>query len=380
MNNLLKVSLKVIPIALCMGAVISACTKTEVVPYEEEPANRITGYKVTNAPEVIYGAVDNADNSITVTVPYYLSINYIVPEITLEEGATLIDKQGDPIDIREDLEPVPFDSVGYTYRVKDKNNTIRQYTLVTKISPHVDPLKLGYSLTQDANGNYIADDTAPAQALVNSQLVIYGNFESSSKNGKLTLISQKTKQTVPNGLQLVNVARAQLFHLMTLQISPQIDSGYYHIVVEHQGRIDTLPSIHLTFQRPFFQWLNSSYATGDTVTLDVVPNSGVNTGIKRIYTKFKKIHYDFPGTYLPAGFPKELFDVPIELPIISQSRTQVKFKLPDIPVGKYSTYIYGGTGNLIDTGFGFYFDFETPEWGKDQLLSSAPYTFEVTAR
>lgn len=380
MYRLRNITIQLIVAALLMGTFISSCTETEVVPYDEEPANRITGYKVTNATQVIYGAVDNADNSITVTVPYYLSINYIVPEITLEEGATLIDKQGDPIDIREDLEPVPFDSVGYTYRVKDKNNTIREYTLVTKIAPHVDPLKLGYSLKQDASGNFLANDTATAQALVNSQLTIYGNFESSSKNAKLTLISQKTKQAVPNGLQLIDVTRAQLFHLMTLKTSPQIDSGYYNIVVEHQGRIDTLPSIHLTFKRPFFQWLNSSYATGDTVTLNVVPNTGVNTGVKRIYTKFKKIHYDFPGTYLPSGFAKELFDVPIELPIISQNRTQVKFKLPDIPVGKYSTYIYGGPDNLIDTGFGFYFDFETAEWGEDKLLSSAPYTFEVTAR
>lgn len=373
-------ALRLMTAALFIGSLLGACKKTEIVPYEREAQNHIVEFMVTNVEESLYGVVDNMDNTITVYIPYYLNTNFIIPKIRLDEGAKLIDAAGNEIDIREDMEPVHVDSTGYTYTVKDAKEVLRTYTLISKIVPYKDALKLGYALTQDANNNYIADEAAESEALVNQSITIYGNFESSSKNGKATLINNSTNAAVAGGLQIVNVARAQLFHYMTLQISPDIDSGYYHIVIEHQGRKDTLPTIHLSFQKPQFEWLAKTWAAGDTVTLNVIANGGVNTGIKRGYAQLSSVHYNFPGAGVPAGFPPSLMDTPIELEIAGQSRTQIKFKFPNVPVGIYNQYISGGPGNVTATGFGFFFDFNSPEWGNNQLLSSAPYVMEVIAK
>ncbi|MFT3824152.1 MAG: hypothetical protein QM731_09535 [Chitinophagaceae bacterium] len=381
-----NIALRLMTFALCMGTFISSCKKTEVVPYEAEQANTITEFKVTNATEVLYGVVDNVDNTITVYVPYYLSISYIIPQIKLEDGAKLIDKDGNEIDIREDLEPVAFDSVGYTYSVKDTKNNIRKYTLVTTIVPYKDPLTLGFATKRDANGNTVADDTVTYEALVNASVYVYGNFESSSKNGKLTLISQKTKTAVPNALTILNVTRGTEIHYMQMLISASVDSGYYNIIVEHQGRKDTLPTIHLIYKKPMFDFLGSTYAVGETVTLGIrgsgTPgnNSGVNTGIARMYVKLIKQHF----VALPANFPDSLFDKQIEVEIVSQSRTQVQFKFPDLPVGAYSTSMSSGGGidgySIQYTGFGFYFDFNSTGWGKDNLLTAISYTLDLTAK
>jgi hypothetical protein len=371
---------------LIAGIVMTACTKTEVVEYEKELANRILEYKVTNAAEALHGVVDDIDNTITVYVPYYLSISYIVPKIVLEDGATLIDADGDVIDTREYLEPVPFDSVGYTYRVKDNNNIVRLYTLVTRMLPHVDPLKLGYAIKFDQDGNILVDDAAPKEAIINSRINIYGNLESSSHNAKLSLIDKKTNTVVPNGLKLYDVGRTDFAHYITTEISADIDSGYYYIVVSHQGRTDTLPTIHMQHKKPFFDYLAKSYSIGDIVTLNVRGKdagevySGSNTGITRMYIRLIKTHF----TKLPANFPEALFDKPIALEIISQSRTQVQFRFPELPPGAYETSVSSGGGEngyvLNYSGFGIYFDFNDTTWGKDNLLSTIAYNLEIKAK
>ncbi len=366
-------------VKLLVGAIfIFSCKKTELVTYDKEPTNHILTYSVTNANDVLYGVVDNHDNTITVSLPYYLSIDYIVPQIELEAGATLIDNEGNEIDIREDLQPVPFGTVGYSYRVKDNNNTIRTYTLVTKITPHKDPLIIGFRLIEDEHGNRIVDTTFTKQSFVNDQLVVYGNFESTSKNAKILLIDQNTNNVISDAVILNEISRDTYGNsFMRMHISAQVDSGYYAISIEHQGRKDTTLPIHLLYKKPQFNRTPATVAIGDTITLNV-SNNGVNTGINRMYAKFVKQHFNFPGTAHPAGFPEELFDTPIELEIIDQNKTQVQFIFPEIPMGYYSLYISSGSGGLNATGFGFYFDFESPEWGNDNLGSSAPFTFEVT--
>ncbi len=375
--------------AIVMAALIGSCTETEIIPFEKGPANRITTYKVTNATEVLYGVVDDIDNTITVSVPYYLGINFIVPEITLEEGAALIDTQGNPIDIREDLEPVPFDSDGYTYRVKDSGNTVREYTLITRILPHKDPLKMGYTIRY-TDGIPTVDDTARKEALINARIAIYGNLESSSMNARLTLIDRQTNPIVPNGLQLNNVASGADFYTVRMDVSPEVDAGDYEIVIQHQGRTDTLPPIQLNYKKPYFGQLPKVVAHGDTITMPVSgPNSngevysGVNTGVTRAYLLLDKELLPIR----PGNFPDALSGQPVELEILSQNRTEIKFRFPDvIPAGIYvsnqslgaSTYEGYGIGY---TGFGVYFDFEDEAWGKDNLLGTTPYlNFEVKTK
>ncbi|TDQ08252.1 hypothetical protein [Pedobacter metabolipauper] len=382
-----KTKLPFMALAISVGMLISSCKKTEVVPYDAEPANHISAYTVTNAQEVLNGVVDDVDNTITVYMPYYLSIDFIVPEIKLEEGATLIDADGNSVDIREDLEPVPFDTVGYSYRVKDNKNNIRKYTLITKISPHKDPLKLGYATKRDANGNTVADDTTPKDVLVNSRFTIYGNLESSAKNAKLTLINKATNAVVPNALKVIEVIRSTEIHFITAYVSAEVQNGDYYIQVEHQGRKTTLPTIHLNYKKPYFDFLGKTHAVGETVTLNVRGSdqsgnySGVNTGVSRAYMKLTKRYL----VRLPANFPEDLFDKPVELEIVSQTRTQIKVKFPELPLGFYEANISSGGGEagyiLNYTGLGIYFDFNDAAWGKDNLLSSVPNSaFELTAK
>jgi len=366
-------------------ASLTGCTKTEIVDYEKDAQNKIIEYKVTNAAETIYGIVDDIDKTITVYIPYYLSIEVITPKIKLETGAKLIDKDGQEIDIREDLEPVALGTAGYKYRVKDAAGQIREYTLISKIIPHKDALKLGYSLTVDANNNPIADTLETGETSVNARFYIVGNFESSSTFATVNLIDKKNNKVIPNALKIIKLTRDNQTHTMELHVNAQVDSGTYYVSVEHQGRKATLPSIHISYKKPVFERLAKVYNVGDIVTLNLYNDNtpsggGINTGVKRAYIKFTKEHFTFPGAYYPKDFPENLFNKPIALEIVSQSRTQIQFKFPDIPVGAYSTSM-GTNGTTIQyTGFGFYFDFNSAEWGNDNLLSSINYTIQINAK
>lgn len=377
---------------LCLCVLMGACTKTELVPYDKQTANRITEYKVTNGAEDLFGIIDNVDNTITVYIPYYISIDVIVPKITLEEGAKLLDKDGNEIDLAEDLEPVPVETEGYTYTVQDVNGIERKYTLKIEIVPFYQPLVTGYGVTRDANNNVVADSVATAEVLVNSRLLIYGNFESSSSNGKLTLINKATDEVVPDGLELLSVTRNAQVHYMTAHVSADVDSGYYYIAVEHQGRKDTLPEIHLTYKKPLIGMLNRYNTVGDTVTLNIALGNGVNTGISRMYFRYSTLRtYSSIGGGLYfvssqglTAFPTALYGVPIEVEIVEQDRSSVSFIFPDIPAGYYSNWINTGTGSgsytFNESSLGVYFDFESEEWGKDNQQAIAPAIFEVYAK
>ncbi|SEL97934.1 hypothetical protein SAMN05216436_10154 [bacterium A37T11] len=224
--------------------------------------------------------------------------------------------------------------------------------------------------------DYVADTIATAEVLVNSSFFIYGNFESSSSNGKITLISNKTNEEVPNGMKLVIVIRSTEFHYMTTAVSADVDSGYYHIEVEHLGRKDTLPTIHLIYKRPVFDYLGKTYTIVDNVTLNVMGQSGVNTGISAIYFEFSSAHPYTPGSVAGVtfqsyegltAFPTELYDKPIALNIVGQDRKSIKFISPDIPAGYYSNWI--DTGLLAPSSINLFFDFESTEWGKNNRLS-----------
>jgi hypothetical protein len=71
---------------------LTRCTKTEELALL--PADKILEYKVTNLPndEVIYGAIDNEANTITVYVPYYYGLLVIDPSITLSNGASIAEE------------------------------------------------------------------------------------------------------------------------------------------------------------------------------------------------------------------------------------------------------------------------------------------------
>ncbi len=385
-------SRKIVPLIWCLlltcaAFIFQSCTKTEVVPYEKEPANTITEYKVINGTEQLNGVVDNIDNSITVYIPYYLSIDYLVPTVKLNEGATMIDNAGNDVDIREALEPVPFDTVGYKYRVKDAANVIRAYTLQIVIMPHKEELKLGYVGYYDANSIWRANDTATKTGIINSRIRIMGNLQSTSRNAKLNLVEKGTNKIIPNALKLYDITSGAQFYTLFADVTPEVDPGVYYITVEQQGRKDTLPQITLDHKVPYFGQLPKQMKQGDIVTLTCYgPTSngevysGSNPGVKRAYLIFTKQHL----TVYPATFLSSLFGTPIEVEITSQTRTQVSFRFPEtIPAGVYSSSsstnsgIYDGY-SINYAGMEMRFDFDYAGWTPGRLQALGAYlSYEV---
>ncbi|MBE8721298.1 hypothetical protein [Sphingobacterium pedocola] len=68
---------------------LSSCTKTEITPYEEEPAKLISSYKIVNTSNELKGMVNEKEKTITVVIPYGEYYNSLEPEITLASGNTL---------------------------------------------------------------------------------------------------------------------------------------------------------------------------------------------------------------------------------------------------------------------------------------------------
>lgn len=104
---------------LFLGLLLTRCTKTEELALL--PADKILEYKVTNLPndEVIYGAIDNEKNVITVYLPYYYGLLVIDPTIKVANGASLT----------EEILPVKTDEKSQTYTVKSATGTTRTYSL-----------------------------------------------------------------------------------------------------------------------------------------------------------------------------------------------------------------------------------------------------------
>ena len=370
-------------ILLAIGMTVLSCKKTELVPYEKVPANTIQEYKVTNSADTLFGAIDNIKNTITLYIPYYVGIAYVVPEIKIDKNAKLLDAAGNEINLDGGIAPVPVDTTGYTYTVVDGDNNKRTYTLLLQIAPHPDPLKVGYLLkTGTQQINY---DTAITRA-VYGRMPVYGNFGSTSANAKFTCTNQKTGRVYTDILKIFEVTPGANYYTMTVDISADADSGYYNVEVKHQGRTAKLQPLHLIYKKPKFTNLKStsSYAPGDTVVFSVTGKStsdaqnGVLMGLDRVYLKFAKSGFGFGGSY-PATFPESLFGQELPMTIVSTSRTEVKCLFPDVPAGAVGPYVYVITFDF--PGIGFYFDFKNETgWGKNNLLATTGRLFNINPK
>lgn len=369
---------------LAIITLVLSCKKTEVIPYERASNNTILEYRVTNAADTLFGAIDNMKNTITIYIPYYVGIDYIVPEIKIDKDAKLLDAAGNAINLDGGIEPVPFDTTGYTYTVSGSDSITRKYTLVLEIAPHPDSLKVGYLFTQ-AGGTEIDYNTGVERA-VYGRLPVYGNFGSTSANAKFTLTNQASGKAYTNLLSIFEVTPGANYYTMLLDISADADSGYYNVAMTHQGRTAQLPPIHLIYKKPRFSNLKSTsaYAPGDTVTFAALgrttneSQNGSIIGLERVYMKFAKSGFNYGGAY-PATFPASLFGEELEMKIVSMSRTEVKVIFPDLPDGAIGSYIYSITFDY--PGIGFYFDFNTSTgWGTDNMLATIGRLFTINAK
>lgn len=368
---------------LTLITAVLSCKKTETIPFERSSNNTILEYKVSNAADTLLGAIDNIKNTITLYVPYYAGIDYVVPNIKIDKDARLLDAAGNTINLDGGIEPVPLNTTGYTYAVIGSDNIKRRYTLILAIAPYPDTLKVGYLLKTGTTAiNY---DTA-IQRAVYGRFPVYGNFGSTSANAQFTLTNRATGQVYTNILKTYEVIPGANYYTMTLDISPEADSGYYHVTVKHQGRTAQLQPIHLIYQKPKFTNLKSTsaYAPGDTVVFAAMgrntndTQNGTVLGLKRVYLKFAKSGFNFGGSY-PATFPNDLFGQELEMKVVSSSRTEVKAIFPDLPAGAVGSYVYAFT--LDFPGIGFYFDFaDETGWGKNNMLATTGRLFTINAK
>lgn len=364
---------------LCLTGLLPSCKKTEVVAYSRQSENTILEYKITNATDTLFGAINNVNNTITVYVPYYLGIDYLVPDIKISKNARLMNAAGEVINLDGGIPPVPVDTTGYSYIVAGSDSVKRKYSLIIQIAPNPDTLKVGYKL----NGAAI-DYTAAQESAVFGCIFLYGNFGSTSNNAKFTLTNRATGKVYDNVFSIYQITPGNSYYTMALDISPDADSGYYNVQLKHQGRTASLPPIHLIYNKPKFNNVKSlaAYAPGDTVVFSVAGRSttasqnGVLIGLEKVYLKFTKTGFNYGGSY-PATFPDTLFDKQLEMKIISQSRSEVKVLFPDVPQGAVGDYVYAGF-TLTLPAIGFYFNFsDATGWGSNNMLATTGRYFTI---
>lgn len=235
---------------LCWFVAISfwACTKTE--PFEAILLNRITEYKVVNLQDtVIYGAIDNENNTITVYVPFYLGMAVIQPEITVEEGAAL---ETEPF-------PVELENTTQTYSVRGADGNRRTYQLRI-VQQNTGSLFLIWSGEQPnaAPGNQILQ-IGPFDTTI-FFTTLYGNFQSTNISTlNFALINRSTGDTIRPSLStaaITTITGSSLpfladYQLSGIDVPDDIDSGYYDVEVGFLGHKELAPApLHVQYYAP----------------------------------------------------------------------------------------------------------------------------------
>jgi len=358
---------------------LNACTKTEYTDFDKRSQNRILEYTLTNVKQATSGAIDQANNTITVYIPYYIGVEYLIADIQLDEGAVLLDANGNEINLDGGLEPVAVGAEDVQYTVKGSDGTSRTYTLIIEILPYPSVLAARYGSK--------ADDTSSLNQPVHGIFTLYGNFESTSTNAKFYLTDRETGVVYDNFFKVTTVMPGSSQYTMTVNILSDAKAGVYDVKMEHQGRTTQLRPATLYYNKPTTGLMSSSsaYAPGDTITFSAMgfyPSAkdynGVFLDVDRMYLKFKKEHL----YQAPEGFPESLYEQQIEMKIVKATREEVKAIFPDAPAGVYYNTYYrntsGGRIIITDSGFGFYFDFkEGTGWGKDNLLATSASMFTI---
>jgi hypothetical protein len=112
---------------LAVFFMLSACTKTEIVPFAPETDNQLLEYKIVNVQgSPIYGAINQQDSSITVYLPFYLQLITLEPEMKVSDGATVTPASGTMI---ENLLDLFHRGREIKYNVKGKDGKMKTYRL-----------------------------------------------------------------------------------------------------------------------------------------------------------------------------------------------------------------------------------------------------------
>ncbi len=219
---------------IVIGAALIFVTCTKQVDYERQPENRILEYKITNLSDtVLYGVIDNIENTITVYVPFYYGMAVIDPEIMLDNGAVL---EGEVL-------PVSVTDSTTIYTVRSSEGIARVYKLII-VQKNSVPLQL----------SWLVNNVFPE-----SNFAIMGDFMGgSTETLRLYMISRANGDTVlpdqnrPITIRLNTTTPDYPYaYILTAYLPVSIDSGYYDVQMQYLGRLETVEEpLHVSYQVP----------------------------------------------------------------------------------------------------------------------------------
>jgi len=302
---------------LFLGLLLTRCTKTEELALL--PADKILEYKVTNLPndDVIYGAIDNEANTITVYLPYYYGLLVIDPTIKVANGASLT----------EEILPVKTDEKKQTYTVKSATGTTRTYSLQIKLqsTPSFEATfasTSSISLTKGPGGAFPA---------------INGTFmHTNPALVGIALINQETKErykmATPNSLKVSGNVGYQLSYTGTERenrIPSDIKAGTYDVEVTNINHTITLANpLKITYRQPdvILSLLGLNLAKNKDWTIKAGLDKVILDRTAIIMTLNGK---DYPLTIKSYNRTEMTVSLPATLPIGTFDNLQIKFQFKD---------------------------------------------------
>lgn len=300
----------------CLAAVIAtlfACTKTK--DPDPLPQNRILSFKVVNLTDtLIYGAIDDIDNTITVYIPFYYGLTVIDPRIELSGGAKL----------QEKILPVAIDETA-SYTVTGADGSKRSYALHIVLQ-NTPPLQAAW-----VNANLL---TYPRGSLP----VVKGNFWARNKALlKLTLRNERSGKAVllDAGTGNMQIDAQDLYSFGAVAIPADIDTGYYKLEIGFMGHQVTMePPVHIVHRQPNVIVISREAKQGENITY-TANSTTVLLGLNAASVMLNDISYD--------------------LPVVSFTPFEMVLKIPDdFPVGEYSfvpfTFKFTGWNDVTKYG------------------------------
>ena len=273
----------------------------ETVDLEPLPQNKMLEYKVSNlADTVIYGAINNLENTITVYVPFYTNLSIIDPRIKVEEGARL----------EGEILPVAINDSSKTYTVTSADGRQRVYKLRI-VSQNTPGLELAFL---DAT----ALNTFPLAQLP----IITGNFLSTNRQAARVILKHRTSgkqfELDKNSGQISVTGNGSEYALQQVSLPANIDTGYFDVQVKFLGHEVTLAEpVHVIHRQPRFSIAAITASPGDEIT----------------YTTFNSVVLGLQA--VTVSLAGKIYDCAI----ISSDLQSVTIKLPDdLPPGIYTDY------------------------------------------
>ncbi|MGC4232642.1 MAG: hypothetical protein QM594_06640 [Niabella sp.] len=223
---------------------LAACTKTEIVPVPELPQNRMLEYKIVSVPngeDPIYGAIDEADSTITVYLSEKHALLAMTPEITLPEGAKVSPESGTTV--INLLSMMRKDST-ISYKVTAADGATRNYTL------HVKPWQktIVKEFTTNPDNPFILGIYPAYGGWGYGELKFTGdNFiiKNRVETIAVSLVSKEGREiSIPFGSEGVGEANlvptttlVRLYPTQTEIIDQLVDGELYHVILYNYGDV-----------------------------------------------------------------------------------------------------------------------------------------------